>query len=160
MSATNNTMELPLARHLSVLVKMYYGALTKRLEHLEIERYFTILIFVEKNNVKCTQQYISDKLKIDKASMVRMIDDLVTKNYLVRTVNPNDRREHWISITSKAKKIMPIIHKEIKALNKIALNGLSENEQTVFNNAMCLIYQNLEQLPADRVFVNYKKAKK
>src|SRR4051812_25314680 len=117
-------IELPLGRQLSVLVKMYYGALTKRLEHLEIERHFSLLVLVEKSETKCTQQYISDWLKIDKASMVRIIDGFVKKGYLNRTVNPKDRREHWMELTPKAHKQMPEIHKEIKVLNEAALNGL------------------------------------
>lgn len=38
---------LPFGRSLAVLAKTYFGALTKRLEHLEIERYYSVLMVIE-----------------------------------------------------------------------------------------------------------------
>ena len=54
---------LPLGRSLAILAKTYYGALTKQLEHLEIERYYSILILIENHGADCTQQFICDELK-------------------------------------------------------------------------------------------------
>jgi DNA-binding MarR family transcriptional regulator len=151
--------EMPLGRHFSVLTKMYYGVLTKRLEGLEIDRHFSVLVFIENVGQKCTQQFISDALKIDKASMVRVIDHLVKKGYLVRTSNPDDRREYWMELTPKAKKDLPVIHKEIKELNKIALKGLKKKEEENFKNALSAVCANLSKQPSDRILVNYKKVK-
>lgn len=160
MSKQEIQVELPLGRHLAILTKMYYGALTKKLEHLEIERHYSILILLDSSANSCTQKCIADKLKIDKASMVGIVDDLVKKKYVVRAVNPNDRREQWLQLTPKAIKIIPQIHQEIKELNKVALHGLTKTEATQFNTALCTISANLDKLPADRVFINYKKAKR
>jgi MarR family transcriptional regulator, transcriptional regulator for hemolysin len=151
--------EMPLGRHFSVLTKMYYGALTKRLEKLDFDRNYSVLVFVQHVGKKCTQQFISDALRIDKASMVRVIDHLVKKGYLVRTTNPDDRREHWMELTSKAKKVLPVIQKEIKELNKIALQGLTKKEANDFKNALSSVCGNLGKLPSDRILVNYKKVK-
>jgi MarR family transcriptional regulator, transcriptional regulator for hemolysin len=150
---------LPLGRHLAILTKMYYGALTKRLEHLEIEKHYSVLVLVDKSEQKCTQQYISDSLKIDKASMVRIIDYLVKKSYLVRTSNPNDRREHWLQLTPKALKNMPEIYKVVKELNEAALKGLNPEAVLLFNSTLSVICTNLAKIPADRIVVNYKKVK-
>lgn len=152
--------ELPLGRHFSVLTKMYYGALTKRLEKLDVDRHYSVLIFIdEMNEKKCTQQFISDSLKIDKASMVRIIDTLVKKKYLVRASNPADRREHWMELTPKAKKDIPVIRDGIKELNKIAFQGLTKKETETFRNVLSLLYANLDKEPSDRILVNFKKVK-
>ncbi len=156
---TSINNQLPLGRHLAILTKMYYGALSKRLEHLEIEKHYSLLVMVEGSDVKCTQQCISDKLKIDKASMVSVIDYLAERKYIKRSRNPADRREYWIELTKKAKQVMPIIHKEINELNKIALKGLSKTRAAEFNNALDIISGNLNALPSDRVIINYKKVK-
>ena len=154
------TIELPLGRHLAILTKMYYGALTMRLQHLELERHYSILMLIAGNNKKYTQKELADVLKIDKASMVGMIDYLVKKGYLARTANPKDRREYWLELTAMAIKIIPEIKHEIKQLNKMALNNLSKKENLIFNRALCTISANLNKLPADKVIINYKKAKK
>ncbi len=152
--------QLPLGRHLAILTKMYYGALSIRLEHLEIEKYYSILILIAGSEKKCTQQYISDTLKIDKASMVNVVDYLAEKKFIIRVRNPGDRRAYWIELTPKAITVMPEIYKQIKELNRAALKGLKKAEIEGFNHALGLISGNLDQLPFNQVTINYKKVKK
>ncbi len=154
------TAFLPLGKQLSVLTKLYVGVLTKNLGYLEIERHYSLLILIDKSKDKCTQQYLSDYLKIDKASMVRIIDDFVRKNFLKRTVNPNDRREHWMELTPKAKKLMPGILKTVEELNDTSLKGLSKKQKEYFFETLSVISSNLIKEPANRVIINYKKANK
>jgi MarR family transcriptional regulator for hemolysin len=95
---------------LAILAKTYFGALTKRLEHLEIERYYSILILIENHGADCTQQFICDELKMDKVSMVRIVDYLVEKKYVKKVVNPKDRREHLFNLQKKQLKFyLPFI---------------------------------------------------
>jgi DNA-binding MarR family transcriptional regulator len=149
---------LPLGRSLSLLAKTYFGALTKRLEHLEIERHYSILIFIEESEKGCSQQHICDNLKIDKVSMVRMLDYLIKKKFIRKVQNPKDRREYFVELTQKAQNVMPEIHAEIKNLNDLAFKGMSKEKQKEFYRNICLIYTNVESLPAHKFFVNYKKA--
>lgn len=150
---------LPLGRFLSLVSKTYFGALTKRLEHLDLERHYSILILVENPEVACTQQYISDYLHIDKASMVRIIDALVKKGFIERVVNPADRREHHIKLTEKAQAIMPEIHKAVEEMNDTAFKGLTEEDRKNLYRCMGTMLKNVEAMPAHQIIVNYKKAK-
>ncbi len=152
--------KLPLGRSLSLLAKTYFGALTKRLEHLEVERYYSILIVIENSGATCTQQYICNNLRIDKVSMVRILDYLVEKKYVKKVLNPNDRREYFVELTPKAKKVMPEIYSEIEGLNSIAFKGIPKDQRKEFYKNIALLYENVEGLPAHKIFVNYKKANK
>lgn len=151
---------LPLGWSLANLAKTYFGALTKRLEHLEIERYYSILIFLEGSNKGCTQQYICDCLKIDKVSMVGRLDHLIQKKYVKKMVNRDDRREHLIELTPKAKSVLPEIHKTIETLNKDAFKGLTKEQQKELFRFMRVVQANLDPLPSQKIYINYKKAKK
>lgn len=95
--------QLPLGKHLGVITRLYVGALSRRLDHLDLERHYSILILLEKNEQGCTQQYISNYLKVDKASMVRITDILAKKGYIKKQKSKVDRREHQICLTEKAK---------------------------------------------------------
>lgn len=148
---------MPLGKFMGVITKNYYGALSKRLEYLGIDRHFTTLVLIDKTKEKCTQQYLSNLLTIDKVSMVRILDHLVEKKMITRAVNPNDRREHIIKLTSKAKKIMPEIHKGISEMNEIALNGLTKKEQELLYNFMGTVIRNIEDLPVNKVDIKIKK---
>lgn len=151
---------LPLGRSLAILAKTYYGALTKRLEHLEIERYYSILILIENHDAECTQQFICDELKMDKVSMVRIIDYLIDKNYVKKVVNPNDRREHFIQLTKKATTVLPSIHQAIDEVNAEALKGIAKDKQKELYQHLNAIQRNLSELPSQKIYINYKKANK
>jgi MarR family transcriptional regulator for hemolysin len=138
---------------------MYVGALTRRLEHLDIERHFSILILIEESNGECCQQYISDYLRIDKASMVRIIDLLVEKDFIRRVVNPDDRRQHLLRLTEKAVKTLPEIHAAVDGLNAAAMAGLDRQQIEDFYVYTNHIVRNLENLPANHIIIKYKTAK-
>lgn len=149
---------LPFGRSLAILAKTYYGALSKRLEQLEIERHYSVLIFIEEAIGGCTQQCICDCLKIDKVTMVGVLDYLIKKKYVKKSVNPSDRREHRIELTEKARKILPEIHKAIDELNESAFKGLSKQKQKELYAYIHQIQSNLEPLPSQKIYINYKKS--
>ncbi|HSH65311.1 MAG TPA: MarR family transcriptional regulator [Bacteroidia bacterium] len=147
----------PLGRIMGALTKHYFGALSKSMEHLGIDRHFYPLVVIDKTEEKCTQQYLSCMLEVDKVSMVRMMDYLMEKGMIIREVNSDDRREHLIRLTPKAQKIMPDIYNGINKMNNLALKGLNKSEQELFYNVMQKIVKNIENLPANEVDIQLKK---
>ena len=150
---------MPLGKLMGGILKKYFGALSKKMEHYGVDRHFSTLVAIDRAEQKCTQQYLSDLLNFDKVSMVRMLDYLVAKKMITRAVNPNDRREHIIQLTSKAKKIMPDIHNGIKEMNSTAFKGVSKQDKELFYNCLVTIQKNIEDLPANRVDIKLKKNK-
>lgn len=149
--------EQPLGRAMVVITKNYWGAFSKKLEHLGIDRHFTTMVAIDQATEKCTQQYLCDVLKIDKVGMVRVLDYLVAKGMITRAVNPDDRREHIIQHTAKGKMVMPEIHAGIKEMNGIALKGLSTSEQEIFKGCIEKIILNLKNLPVNEIDIKVKK---
>ncbi|MEI8137584.1 MAG: hypothetical protein WCH21_09705, partial [Bacteroidota bacterium] len=72
---------IPIGTKALILSKYYYGVLSKTLENIDSERYFSILYFLNENN-GCNQQCICNNLAIDKTAMVKVIDYLI-KNDMV-----------------------------------------------------------------------------
>ena len=152
---------LPLGRFLNLIHKTYYGALIKKLEHLEIEHYYSILFTIESYTGKhCSQQTLCDHLQFDKASMVKRIDYLVKHGFVKRTENQDDRREHLISLTDKAICILPDIHKGVNELNAEATKGMTSLQKEQFYKGLWLVYDNLSKQPAHKVAYNIKKINK
>jgi DNA-binding MarR family transcriptional regulator len=149
----------PLGRRFGLLMRLYFGALTKKLEQLDIDRHYSVLILLENAEVPHCQQSISDVLKIDKASMVRNVDYLVKKGYIKRLVNPDDRREHRLGLTDKARRTLPRIHKAIGELNSNATAGLSPKQIRAFYSMLDLLAANLANEPKNTIVVNVKKLK-
>ena len=148
--------ELPLGRHLAVLTRLYYGALNRRLSHLEIDRYYSVLMYIDRSNEPVTQQMIGDFLHMDKTSMVRVIDFLVEKAYVIREQNPGDRRSYVIKLTQGGRDILPDIDLAVADLNDRVMVGLSEEERALFQRALCQISSNLKELPADPINLEFQ----
>jgi DNA-binding MarR family transcriptional regulator len=149
--------KMPLGKYMGALTKSYFGALSKKLEHLGTDRHFSTLVAIHTAEQKCTQQYLSDLLNFDKVSMVRMLDYLVSRKMITRSVNPEDRREHIIGLTPKAKKIIPLVSKGIMEMNETAFKGVNKHDRELFYSCMAIILKNLEDLPAHKVDIKLKK---
>lgn len=147
----------PIGRMLGALTKQYFGALSKSMEHLGVDRHFYPLVVIDKAQEKCSQQYLSCIMEVDKVSMVRMMDYLMEKGMITREVNIDDRREHIIKLTPKAKKIMPRVYEGINKMNSLALKGLTKNEQELFYSILTKIGKNIENLPVNEVDIQLKK---
>lgn len=150
---------MPLGKLLGGLTKNYYGALSKKMEHLGVDRHFSTLVAIDHAEQKCTQQYLSDLLNFDKVTMVRIMDYLVNKKMITRTVNPADRREHLVQLTSQAKKVILQIHNGINEMNSIAFKGVNKENQELFYTCLSTIQKNIENLPVNRVDIKLKKTK-
>lgn len=148
---------LPVGASLAIITKYYYGALSKMLEDVQLERHFTTLVLIHKTKGKCTQQYLSDMLSVDKVYMVHILDYLDKKQLISRSVNPSDRREHLIALTAKGKAMVPKIENAISKLNKIAFDSVKKEDQDTFWCCIQEMMKNLRSLPANTVDIKIKK---
>lgn len=160
MENTNKSIELPAGTRALILSKRYYGVLSKSLEKLETERYFSVLFYILNNNGCCCQQNICNSLAIDKTAMVKILDTLQKAGFIERKKNPHDRREHFISLSAKGKKEAKEITKAFARIDREMFADISEEEKNTFLKVLDQVSFNLYELPADDLFFNYKKTKK
>jgi len=149
-------IDIPIGTKALILSKLYYGVLTKTLEDLDIERYFSILYFLNENN-GCNQQCICNRLAIDKTAMVKVIDYLIKADYIERKVNPDDRREHFIFLTKKGQKRTDEVVKSFHAIDENIFSSISKNDKATFIHVLDCLSENLKTLPGIDIFFNYKK---
>lgn len=162
LMATYNRREghASLGLYFSFLTKRFFGGLMQNLAHTDLDRYFTVLIAVEESGETLTQQNLCDYFKINKASMVRVIDYLAKKGYLHRQVNEADRREHLLVLTEKAKRNLPDIKKAVKKLEETALKGFSTEQKEEFFQLLNQVYVNMAELSGEDFFLKIVKTKR
>ncbi len=94
------------------------------------------------SNPDCSQKEIAEILFKDYASITRMIELLVKKEYLVRQIHEQDRRMFHLVISEKGNdaiaKLKPVILKNRNA----ALNGLSKSEINKITQSLNKIINN------------------
>lgn len=156
MSTNNNYAKLSIGTKALILSKLYYSVLSKSLENLDIERYYSILFFLNENN-GCNQQFICNNLSIDKTAMVKVIDYLIKAGFAERHLNTEDRREHFIVLTKKGQKQTKEIVKAFNDIDDEIFSSISKEEQVIFNKVMCQLSGKLKELPANDLFFNYKQ---
>jgi DNA-binding MarR family transcriptional regulator len=157
MNTESTESPFPLGRIFTVLAKTYLGVIAEKLEHTNIDRFFLALIFIDEEKGNITQQRLSETLRTDKVTIVRVIDYLSKKGLVKRQVNKDDRREHLLVLTPKAEKILPDIKKAYKETENEALKGINGKDREDFKECLAKVMNNLSVLPSKKVTIKFNK---
>ena len=150
----------PLSLYFSFLAKQYIGAMISTLAHVELERYFVVLLVIDQNGETFTQQNLADYFGIDKASVVRVVGYLTEKGLIRRQINSKDRREYFLVLTEKGKALVPEIRQSIQGLNETALKHLTPQQTEQFFHSLNIIRRNLSAVPSEEVRLKFQKTTK
>lgn len=153
-------IEIPTGTRTLIVSKLYYGILSKKLEKAEIERYFSILYFIRNNNGCCCQQDICDTLYIDKTAMVKVLDTLSKAGMIERKTNPKDRRQYYISLSKKGQAKTKELSKTFSEIEEELFRNVSVKDRETFITVLDQLTGNLESVPKNDLFFNYKKTRK
>ena len=133
----------PVGHIASNIHRMFLTVLNKYLANVDIDRFYYPILLIEASSSKLTQQELAGKLGCDKVQVVRIIDYLSEKGYVIRVKNTHDRRKYGLEVTEKAKKFIPDIKKAIQDANALVLNNLSEKKINDLYSTLKIIEKNL-----------------
>lgn len=102
-----------------------------------------ILIIID-DNILITQKEIGDTLFKDYASITRMIDLLVTNDYIKRSINEKDRRRSLLSLTPKGKQALKKLTPTVLTNREIALSELDICDIQLLRGILKKIVSNCE----------------
>lgn len=100
--------------------------ISKRLNDITVDQTL-LLLFIDKNP-ELTQKELARLVFKDYASVTRIIELMVKKDYLQRHIHVNDRRRFKLKITEKGQKAITTLAPVINKNRKTALDGLSQND--------------------------------
>ncbi len=86
-----------------------------------------VLLFLNEHP-DLTQKEIAELVFKDNASMTRMINTMVQKKHLKRSMNKEDRRRYKIEITKKGKEVLETLPPIIHYNRNSSLKGITKNE--------------------------------
>jgi len=152
--------KFPLGTIFTLITKKYVSSLYNELEGMPIDRYFSVLMLLDKEQRSLNQQYIADELGFDKTAMVRMMDYLMEEGMVEKELNPENRREYLVSLTSKSKKVLPEIKQIVCNQNKKAFAGVSAAETKMFFDVLEKLNENLSHHHADDIIIEVKSLRK
>lgn len=94
-------------------------------------KHFGVLTFLRheaESDRRLSQQAIGEQLRIDRTTMVSLIDDLEQAGYVKRERNADDRRAYLITLTAAGKKAQTRAEKAVDAHAQDFFGRLSEHE--------------------------------
>lgn len=100
-----------------------------------------VLIILNKNS-DYSQKEIANLIFKDNASITRIIELMVKKDYLKREINEFDRRKFNLKITEKGQNTIELLSPVIAHNRETALNGLTNNEIEFLNKILNKIISN------------------
>jgi MarR family transcriptional regulator, transcriptional regulator for hemolysin len=135
-------MKEPVERIMGKISKISQDIVQGNLSHLDIDRSFYPLLLIEAGN-GITQQELARELSCDKVQVVRIIDYLSSNGYVERTPNKTDKRKYELSVTDKARKVIPNIKKAFDELSAVTLKGLTLKQKNELYAMLTIIVSNL-----------------
>jgi len=133
----------PVSRKLNVLGRDYLSALDSHMARFGIDRHYYPLSIIVHHDGQLTQKGLAEILGKDKSLIVKIIDRLSARGFVQRQINPDDRREHFLAPTDKAKEVMPHLIKTFEHMNKSASKGISKHDMEIFESVLLKMKENL-----------------
>ena len=148
---------MPLAKELGKLTKEYIGIIYNKLNNLDIERSYYVVMLVGQHEGSLSQNDLAILLDMDKVSVVRVLNYLEENKCIIRRPDPSDKRAHLLKLTSKGKRLYPKIVEAFDQADERCFDGFTHEEREQFNSFIDRISDNLQTTPRDDVKLRYKK---
>lgn len=101
-----------------------------------------LVLIILNDNEKISQIEIAKLILKDNASVTRIIELMVTKDYLTREIDELDKRKTKLIITEKGKKTVVLLTPVFKLNRQTALEGISAEEIELLDKILHKIISN------------------
>ncbi len=131
------------AKYISIIYRSMNCLLDRELMVYDIDRgQFPFLIPLYRRE-GISQKELCQFYNMDKAAAVRALNKLEGKGYVMRKKDPEDKRQHQIYLTKKAKEFKPQLFEIIKFTENRMLENINEEEVGQLKNTLKKISSNL-----------------
>ncbi|WP_183558020.1 MarR family winged helix-turn-helix transcriptional regulator [Mucilaginibacter sp. SP1R1] len=142
MENLNNILFYTLERSIKTYRQFAQQELVKHGFNITIDQWLVLKAL--NDDPKQTQQQIAATVFKDYASVTRIIDLLVKKDYLTRTLHADDRRRFNLVLTENAIKILALMQPVINKNRETALAGINEQHATELRRILKTIIKNCQ----------------
>lgn len=95
---------------------------------------FALITLSKEDNI--TQDRIAELFYLDKGTVARAVRKLEDSGYICRTQDPDNRRAHRLSLTTKGKNIVPYIKEIANKWDEDVCKGFSSEDLDIFNSLL------------------------
>lgn len=95
------------------------------------------------------QTQIAERLYWDKATIGDIVEKLLVKGLVERTVSPTDKRAYCVSATEKTRSLIGQLTKTATQINEKTSAGMTPGEKMMLQELLKKVIANLSDPPAD-----------
>ena len=103
-----------------------------------------VLIILANNAAGLTQREIADKLALEGPTLIPIIDKLEKDAFVIRKIDPKDRRINRILLTEKAHEFLDETIESVSQIKKICLDQISEEDISTTKKTLVQMWVNLQ----------------
>ena len=107
-----------------------------KLEEAGFETYDYGVLAMLAEGARVTQAYIADALALDPSRLVALLDSLEHRSLITRQRDPQDRRRHVVSITTKGERELAQLRDIVAALEETFLAPLDEESRKTLHELL------------------------
>lgn len=101
---------------------------------LEIKQYVALAILASDRHL--SQHQLGQQMRIDRTTMVALVDTLETNDDVIRHRNPEDRRAYALQITPHGRATLARAKRAVSIAEQQISGGLSDSEQRQLRNLL------------------------
>ena len=132
-----------ISQRLKRINHLYTKLISKELSAFELGHHFEVLLLLATQEKPVTQNKLAELLQVDKSRMAVIVFELEKRGMMEISVNPNDRREHYVSLSPSAVTSIPHIELSVEKINQLAEAGIEQQKLMTFFEVSEMIQQNL-----------------
>jgi DNA-binding MarR family transcriptional regulator len=148
MTTTTETLAQPIPSQVAkelvkssgfLLARLGLGFKSKAIAKLEeagFETYDYGVLAMLAEGARVTQAYIADALALDPSRLVALLDSLEERSLIMRQRNPQDRRRHVVSITTKGERELAQLREIVGELEDEFLSPLGADDRATLHDLL------------------------
>jgi DNA-binding MarR family transcriptional regulator len=140
----NMSLETPLGYVLCKTKRVYNHRLMAKFKENDIDLSLDlyILLFHIDLNGSVTQQELADHLQKDKSVVLRQINGLIDRGFVVRSWDEDDKRKKNLLLTPSGKKMLDDTIAFARSVSEELFSGVSNVDKLIFENVIQQILKN------------------
>ncbi|HEX8018728.1 MarR family transcriptional regulator [Mucilaginibacter sp.] len=132
-----------ISKRLKKINYLYTKMILNELSPFELDHHFEALLTLAVEEKQITQNRLSELLQIDKSRTAVIVFELEKRELIQISINPNDRRQHYLSLSALALSSIPHIELSIEKINELAEAGIEQQKLLTFFEVSEMIQHNL-----------------
>jgi DNA-binding MarR family transcriptional regulator len=132
-----------ISQRLKKINHLYTKMISKELSAFEIGHHFEVLLALATQEKPVTQSKLAELLQIDKSRTAVIVFEMEKRGLVQININPDDRRQHYVSLSQSAVSSIPHIEISVEKINQLAGAGIERQKLMTFFEVSEMIQQNL-----------------